>query len=987
MNIKLNTMCFIILLFLLIGVASATNADNETLQQTIEQPDDEFCQMSSDNQDELKASDETSQKLENSNLNENKLEATVNNAPVLETSKTVAAKLTATKTQVNLKATNVKMHYNDGSKLVITLKNKAKKAIAKAKIKIKINDKTYTKTTNSKGKASLTLKLDVGKYTATITYGGSNKYYSKIVKSTITVKTTIKSDGLTKYYTNNAHYFSTFYDKKGKLLRNTNVKLNLNGETHTVKTNNNGVAKLVIDLKPGIYGITSINPKTSQTLTKTITIKTILETNDLTMNEKDGGKFTVKVLNCYGKASPNKSVTLKVNGQTYTPISNSQGIATQIIELPAGKYSITTEYEGLIHTNQIIVEKNLIQSKFSHVSLIPDHVNVTAPYVFTNSKYAVKTGPDGIIKLPKNEVFAVHISETKHHVFSTLPIPDVDSITLDRKSYLVPFDGSDVKSDYNKDNLKDEGILISKITDFTQIEFRSSTQLDADMFGLTFDKHRDDIEIITYIQNDLIKARILFYTAGFDELGLKSNLGKLYDKNTYEINYDNYDKLTNNNADKIRFVDTNQTVQYSESKSSILPVVSQEDIITKLIVNGHEELEKEESITYGRSDLYQPMRGFEVLQSFALVNDRITKQTLEKWLKVSSSYLTRLGIMNIYGMFLSSLETAWLADEIADEYEGEFNVNWKRGSTATILGGINLNDTYMHILNADMGMKVTGDSENVKLFRFINSIYLPNLEDFALEPAANRFENHTMNSLDNVISSIASNRYSITQLGELIYVFDGNDSAIVLNTTSGVSDVIISNGISTYKGSVISTKDDCCSICQLANDIVNGVKNTVNNFKSGSEKLTNMFKSHPLSMMAYHGIKAILGKVVSGVPSVALGLFNTMAMVQTVGVTYRTGTVEEKDWHGVMDTYTFTRSGYLQGKKVYNIPNNNGGNDYIEVPIKTDLTLDRNNAKYISHGQTKTLTEQETYQYFTEDYWTPFSMPTKYWDKSFKLNN
>ena len=37
MNIKLNTICFILLLFLLCGVVSASDCDNETLQ-TIDDP-------------------------------------------------------------------------------------------------------------------------------------------------------------------------------------------------------------------------------------------------------------------------------------------------------------------------------------------------------------------------------------------------------------------------------------------------------------------------------------------------------------------------------------------------------------------------------------------------------------------------------------------------------------------------------------------------------------------------------------------------------------------------------------------------------------------------------------------------------------------------------------------------------------------------------------------------------------------------------------
>ena len=341
--------------------------------------------------------------------------------------------------------------------------------------------------------------------------------------------------------------------------------------------------------------------------------------------------------------------------------------------------------------------------------------------------------------------------------------------------------------------------------------------------------------------------------------------------------------------------------------------------------------------------------------------------------------------MNIYGMFLAGLEMAWLADEMADNFAKEYYVVWKRGHATTILGGINMDDTYLNVLNADMGMKVSGNAQNIELFRLVNSINLPNIEEYVLEPATGRYSDNTTNSMNNVLYSIAKNNFSIAQLGDSIYVFNGNDAAIILNLTTGVSNVIVSNGKSVYKGSSISTKDDCCSVCALANDIVNGVKGNLNKFKNGVHGLTDqIIKNHPLSMLAYYGVKNVLGKILNGASGAALGLFNIMSLVQTAGVTYRTGMVNEKDWYKTMDTYTFTRAGYLQGKKVYNIPNKNGGYDYIEANIKKDLTLDRDNVKYISHGSTKILSKQETYQYFTEDYWTPFSIPTKYWDKSWK---
>ncbi len=757
----------------------------------------------------------------------------------------------------------------------------------------------------------------------------------------------------------------------------------MNGKQYTVKTNKKGVAKLDIDLKPGMYSISSINSKTSETASNTILIYSILQTSDLTMKEGDGSKFTVKVLNSNGKASPNKIVILKVNGKTYTPKSDSNGIATQIIDLPQGKYSITTEYEGLQNTNRLTVNEGEKHGSFSHISMIPDYVNVTVPYAFHNSAYTVKKGTDGIIKLPKNDVFAIHISETKHYLFSKTTLPNIDSHVLGYKTYLVPFDGSAIKSDYNKDNLKGDGILISKISDYTQIEFRSTTQLDSDMFGLLMNKYQDDIEIFTYIQNDMIKARIMFYTNYFEETGLRTNLGKLYDKNTYEINYNNYDQLTMNNADKIKFTNTGKTVEYSASKNQIMPSISKEDINTKLIVNGVEELEKREYISYGNSELYQPLRGFEVLQSFAIINKKVKQETVDKWLKVNSGYLSRIGIMNVYGMYLASLGTAWMADEIANAYSKEYDVTWDRDRTTTILGGINLDNTYIHILNADMGMKVNGkDSNKIKLFKLVNSLGLPELENIALSPVEELFIENSTNSLENIFQNF--NSYSLIFNEDLALIqMENSTTNIILNQTTGVVNVIMKENGFYYKGATVKTTNDCCSCNQIGNNIVNKLSDTAFRLFITNPLTYPYFKNagYELGLLAHKTLPYILsaaGASAQGAGGLAYGLLGFALKMQDIGTSYRSQQ-DKSDWHGLMDTITFTRPGLFQQKKVYNIPNGKGGYDYVEVPIKKDFSLDRENALYISKGNVKKLTKKETYKYFDDDYYSLYSMPPKYW--------
>ena len=960
MNKKINAICFVFILFFLISVVSAADNENETLQQIQPDSQDDLCTISADNLDELKST----------------------NSETQLTSGTSGA----TKQNVTLIAPNVKMYYKDGSKFKVTLKDSNKKAIKNAKIKIAINGVTYNKVTDSKGTASINLNLKSGNYVVLTTFDGTGKYEKTNIKSTVTIKSTIKCSDLTKYYKNTASYFATFYDKSGKLLKNTNVKLKVNGKTYSIKTSAKGVAKLAIDLKPGKYEIVSTNSKTTESITKTITINSLIEAKDLTFNETDTGKFNVKILNSYGKASPNKKVTIKIDGTTYIKTTNKNGIASLNLNLNPGKYTITTEYLDIQTKNRITVNEAIKVSSFIHTTLIPNYVNVTLPYVYKDSAYSIKTGANGIVKMPKVELFTVQVGN-KIYKFSTAPTNGIDAIELGYQHYLIPFDGSAIKNNINKTKLKSKGIIISRMKDYTQIDYRSDTSDNVELFGFYADKGLENSETLTYMQNSKITAKITFTTQKFDENGVKFSLGKYYQKTVYDFDYESYDEITKNNTQSIRFLNTNTPVTFNLFGRSIVGYASKEDIITKFIVNGKEELEKQETISYGLGEKYRKNLGFEVLQAYTIINERITSKTLENWVNNNKLYLDRFGVMNVYGMHLASLETAWLADKLADEYATKFHVNWKRGNTVTILGGINLEDTYLNILNADMGMEVKGSEDDAVSFRFINSLQLPNLEEYSLQEVAKRFWNITTNSQDNVFIAINNNKSSIAQLGEMMYLFteDGSNSAIFLNTTSGVANVIYSHGNATYKGASIATSQDCCGVGIMPKDIIAGIKNAMNLFSQAQSKLMDILDQiHPMSKLAYKVLTFIGGKVAIGATKAVLSILGTMVFIQQAGVEARNEFFEEKDWHTVMDIVTFTRPGYQQNRKIYNIPNNNGGYDYIEVEINSDLTLNRNNAIYISNGQVKNLTKAETYEYFSEESWTPINVPAKYWDDSWK---
>lgn len=964
MNRKINTLCFIFLFLFLISAVSATDCENET-QKTISKSNAEENHLyNASNEETLQASDFKNSTFEQSNC-KNLTSAKIN------------------KKEAILKVANVTMHYNDGHKLIVYLKDENKKPMSNVKIKITVGSSSYYPVTNKKGIATLNLNLKPGTYEAISTFAGTNLYKKQSVKSTVIIKSSIKSSDLKMYYRSAFSYSAKFYDENESPLKNTPVKFKINGRIYAPKTNNYGIAKLSISLKPGKYSITSINPKTVESITNTITIYPVIKTNDLTINYGDTGEFKVKILNSNGKASANKNVTLKVNGETYIKKTDANGQISLPIDLDVGQYTITTEYNHLKVENKITVNKVDYSSSFRHVTIIPNYVNVTLPQVFPNEQYTLNVGVNGTVKMPKIEIFTVNV-ESKTYQFATGKTGNGDSVIMGQKSYLVPFNGGSVLCCSNKDTLTGEGIMITRLADSTRIEYRSRTNDSIELFGFYADKGLENSEILTYAQNDKIMCKVSIQTQYFDEAGVKYSLARLYNR----VNTDfAYYEITNHITNPITFTNTGKPVTYSYFGNSIAGYCSKEDIVTKFIINGKEELEKIETISYGLGEKYRRGFGFEVLQSYSIIAKKVSKSTLEDWISAYPPYLNRYGMMNLYGMHLASLEAAWLADELADSYAKEFHVNWMRGNTLTILGGINLDDTYLNILNADMGMAVKGNEKNVILFRLLNSLNLPNVEDYVLSPVSERYMDNTTNSLDNIFQAILVNKFSITQLGDLIYVFSQDNSAIILNITSGVASVIHSKNNSTYKGSSIATSHDCCSVGILPQDIIAGIRNSMKTFAPGIYMFSNeLNKTHPLSVLGYMGIKFVLEKVMGGASSACIGLLSTMTIIQTGGTMYRDNMVNEKEWHRVMDTLTFMRPGYLQGKKVYNIPNKNGGYDYIEVKIRDDLTLDRNNAIYISNGNTKDLSIEETYQYFCEDYWTPFSMPEKYWDSSWWEN-
>ena len=222
--------------------------------------------------------------------------------------------------------------------------------MANETVNFEINGKNYTRISNENGTASMAINLGPGDYTIKTSYNNFT------VENNITVLPTLIAENLVKYYKNASQFYIDLIDSEGNPVADVNITMNINGVFYNRTTNENGTARLNINLPPGKYILTATDPLTGLQMSYNITVLPTLNAADLEMTYKDGSTFNVTVLDGQGNPLSNAKVTFNINGVFYNKISDSNGIAKLNINLMAGEYIITSEYDGLKTANTIIIK-------------------------------------------------------------------------------------------------------------------------------------------------------------------------------------------------------------------------------------------------------------------------------------------------------------------------------------------------------------------------------------------------------------------------------------------------------------------------------------------------------------------------------------------------------------------------------------------------------------------------------------------------------
>ena len=178
----------------------------------------------------------------------------------------------------------------------------------------------------------------------------SNAFSTKLNSTLVVLDSSYKLDNLNKIIT------VTLIDENGNAIANANVKISVNGQTFTAKTNYKGIATLKVSLNAvktydisarfegNIYNFAS-NANGKITITKGSTSLTSSgKTYAVTVTSKS---ITLTLKDGSGKVIANRKVTATVNGKTYSAKTNSKGVATFKLTLKTVKtYTVSLKFAG-----------------------------------------------------------------------------------------------------------------------------------------------------------------------------------------------------------------------------------------------------------------------------------------------------------------------------------------------------------------------------------------------------------------------------------------------------------------------------------------------------------------------------------------------------------------------------------------------------------------------------------------------------------------
>ena len=314
---------------------------------------------------------------------------------------------------------DLSMYYKNGSRYEVSIYQDGKIINSQnndSKVIFNVNGVNYTKELVN-GKASIGINLNPGNYTITTFYHYTDGLATKT--NNIEVLSTIQANDVVKFFRNGTQYCAKFLDGCGSPLVNASVIFNINGVFYKKQTDDNGMAKLNINLRPGVYILTAMHPD-GLMYGYNITVLSTIHGDDIVKFFRNGTQYCAKFLDGCGSPLVNASVIFNINGVFYKKQTDDNGMARLNINLFPGEYILTAIHlNGEEKANIIKVlttisaeDISLIENK-SGVFVLKTHDGARNVSITINGvEYIVQTDDRGVATLN------VSLSKGNHAVLS-----------------------------------------------------------------------------------------------------------------------------------------------------------------------------------------------------------------------------------------------------------------------------------------------------------------------------------------------------------------------------------------------------------------------------------------------------------------------------------------------------------------------------------------------------------------------------------------
>ena len=231
---------------------------------------------------------------------------------------------------------DLSMYYKNGSRYEVSIYQDGKIINSQnndSKVIFNVNGVNYTKELVN-GKASIGINLNPGNYTITTFYHYTDGLATKT--NNIEVLSTILANDVVKFFRNGTQYYAKFLDGCGSPLVNASVIFNINGVFYKKQTDDNGMARLNINLFPGEYILTAIHLN-GEEKANIIKVLTTISAEDISLIENKSGVFVLKT------HDGARNVSITIDGVEYIVQTDDGGVATLNVSLSKGNHAVLSK--------------------------------------------------------------------------------------------------------------------------------------------------------------------------------------------------------------------------------------------------------------------------------------------------------------------------------------------------------------------------------------------------------------------------------------------------------------------------------------------------------------------------------------------------------------------------------------------------------------------------------------------------------------------